>query len=172
MRRLLAICAVALAGWAAGACGDAGKPRAPSVPPSTIEATLVDQDGDGALERGPGEPLLDRADVGGGGRPGEVLATLAQLTDTHVRDEESPARVPFLDRLGGVFSSTFRPQEALSAQVLDAAVRAVNRLAPDAVMVTGDIVDSNEATEFDQALAVLDGGRVDPDTGALGYDGV
>jgi 3',5'-cyclic AMP phosphodiesterase CpdA len=171
MSRLAAILAVALATLAAASCGG-GEPRAPSAPASTLEATLVDPDGDGALERGPGEPLRDRTDVGGGGRPGEVLATLAQLTDTHVRDEESPARVPFLDRLGGVFSSTFRPQEALSTQVLAAAVRAVNRLAPDAVMVTGDIVDSNESTEVDQALAVLDGGRVDPDTGAPGYDGV
>ena len=80
--------------------------------------------------------------------------------------------MPFLDRLGGVFSSTFRPQEALSTQVLAAAVRSVNALRPDAVLVTGDIVDSAERVELDQALAVLDGGRVDPDTGARGYDGV
>ena len=74
---------------------------APSPTASTLDATLVDRDGDGALARGPGEPLLDRTELAPRGRPGAVLATLAQLTDTHVRDEESPARVPFLDRLGG-----------------------------------------------------------------------
>jgi 3',5'-cyclic AMP phosphodiesterase CpdA len=171
MSRLAPVLAVLLTAVLAASCGG-GEPRAPSVPASTLEATLVDPDGDGALERGPGEALLDRTDVGGGGRPGEVLATLAQLSDTHVRDEESPARVPFLDRLGGVFSSTFRPQEALSPQVLAASVRAVNRLAPDAVVVTGDIVDSNAAGELEQALAILDGGEVEPDTGDPGYDGV
>ncbi len=80
--------------------------------------------------------------------------------------------MPFLDRLGGVFASTFRPQEALSTQVLAAGVRAVNRLGPDATFVTGDIVDSNASAELDQAIAVLDGGEVDPDTGGPGYDGV
>jgi len=160
-----------LAACTLAACGGGGD-AAPAPAASTLQATLVDPDGDGALARGPAEPLRDRADVGGGGPPGPVLATVAQLTDTQVRDEESPARVPFLDRVGGVFSSTFRPQEALSTQVLAAAVRAVNRAAPDAVVVTGDIVDSNEGVELDQALAVLDGGAVDPDTGAPGYDGV
>ncbi len=129
----------------------------------------MDPDRDGALERGPAEPLADR---GGRGAPGAVLATLVQLTDLHVRDEESPGRVPFLDRLGAPFGSTFRPQEALSAQVLAAAVRAANAVRPEAAFVTGDILDSASQAELAQALAVLDGGEVDPDTGAPGYDGV
>jgi 3',5'-cyclic AMP phosphodiesterase CpdA len=153
-------------------CGDtAASPAPPS--DSTLRATLVDRDGDGFLERGPGEPLRDRRDLGGRyGAPGRVLATFAQLSDTHVRDEESPARVPFLDRLGDPLNSTFRPQEALSTQTLAAAVRAVDRLHPEAVFVTGDIIDSAQADELAQARAVLDGGRVDPDTGARGYQGV
>ena len=159
-----------VAALALAACGDGAAGRGAA--PSTLEATLHDPDGDGALTRGPGEPLIDRTELSPAAEPGEVLATIAQLTDTHVRDEESPARVPFLDRLGPPFSSTFRPQEALSTQVLAAAVRSVNRLEPDAVVVTGDIVDSAAQVELDQALAVLDGGEVDPDTGAPGYDGV
>ena len=170
MRRALAGAALTGVALVLGACGDAGPPPVPAT--STLEATLADPDGDGALGRGAGEPLAERTELGGAGRPGPVLATLAQITDAQVRDEESPARVPFLDRLGGAFSSTFRPHEALSTQVLAAAVRSVNRLAPDAVLVTGDILDSAQRAELDQALAVLDGGRVDPDTGGPGYDGV
>jgi 3',5'-cyclic AMP phosphodiesterase CpdA len=161
MRRAALLLLVALAG-----CGSDG---AASPPPatSTLQATLVDRDGDGFLERGPGEPLR-----GTNMKAGRTLATFGQLTDTHVRDEESPARVPFLDRLGGVVSSTFRPQEAFSTQVLDAAVRALDREHPQAVVVTGDIVDSAQQNELDQATAVLEGGVVDPDSGASGYDGV
>jgi 3',5'-cyclic AMP phosphodiesterase CpdA len=162
MRRVLLL-ALVLA-----ACGGA-RAAAPPMSGSTLQATLVDSDGDGFLEAGPGEPLRDR---GGDARPGETLATFAQLTDTHVRDEESPARVPFLDRLGGRFTSTFRPQEAFSTQVLDAAVRALNRERPDAVFVTGDIVDNAQQNELDQAIETLNGKTVHPDSGAKGYDGV
>jgi len=163
MRRLaLALAVLCLAG-----CGSADDD--PVAGGSTLRGTLVDPDRDGALERGPAEPMVDR---GGRGEPGAVLATLVQLTDLHVRDEESPGRVPFLDRLGAPFGSTFRPQEALSTQVAAAAVRAANAVRPDAAFVTGDILDSASRAELDEALAVLDGGEVDPDTGRPGYEGV
>ena len=161
---LLGVLALVLA-----ACGGDARPAAPSTPGSTLRATLVDADGDGFLERGPGEPLVDR---GTAAEPGRTLATFAQLTDTHVRDEESPARVPFLDRTGGPFTSTFRPQEAFSTQTLDAAVRAVNREKPQAVFVTGDITDNAQRNELTMALDTLNGKTVDPDSGAKGYDGV
>jgi 3',5'-cyclic AMP phosphodiesterase CpdA len=169
MRRLLtALAALALL----AGCGGTDPGRSGSAPGgSTLRSTLVDPDGDGFLQRGPGEPLRTRTELPLG-RPGRTLATFGQLTDTHVRDEESPARAPFLDRLGAPLHSTFRPQEAESTQVLDAAVRALDREHPQAVFVTGDIVDSAQQNELDQAVAVLDGGRVHPDSGAPGYAGV
>jgi 3',5'-cyclic AMP phosphodiesterase CpdA len=164
MRAALALLAIlTLAAGCGGTAQSAGTPR------STLESTLVDRDGDGFLERGAGEPLIDR---GGSGRPTRTIATFGQLTDVHVRDEESPARAPFLDRLGPPLHSTFRPQEALSTQVVDAAVRALDRERPQAVVVTGDILDSAQENELDQALATLGGGTVEPDSGGGGYAGV
>ena len=159
----LAIAALALARAAATTATGAATAG------STLESTLVDQDGDGFLETGPGEPLTDRGETA---KLGRTLATFGQLTDTHVRDEESPARVPFLDRTGAPFTSTFRPQEAFSTQTLDAAVRALNRQRPQAVFVTGDITDNAQRNELTMALRTLHGQRVDPDSGEPGYDGV
>jgi Calcineurin-like phosphoesterase len=164
MRRAALILLVA----ALAACGSDAPAGAP-VATSTLQATLVDGNGDGFLERGPGEPFIDR---GRRVRPGRTLATFGQLSDTHVRDEESPARAPFLDRLGKPVDSTFRPQEAFSTQVLDAAVRALDRERPQAVVLTGDIIDSAQENELDMALATLTGHTVDPNSGARGYDGV
>jgi hypothetical protein len=163
MRRAALILLLGLA-----ACGDAERTAAPT-PGSTLQHTLVDRDGDGFLEPGPAEPLVDR---GPRARPGKTLATFGQLTDTHVRDEESPARVPFLDRLGPPFTSTFRPQEAFSAQTLDAAVRALDTQKPGTVFVTGDLTDNAQRNELELALETLKGGTVNPDSGRAGYDGV
>ncbi|HEX4754023.1 MAG TPA: metallophosphoesterase [Solirubrobacterales bacterium] len=137
---------------------------------STLRSTWNGASGE--LEVAPGAHLLARTELADAAPLGKRLATLGHLTDAHVMDAESPARVPFLSQLGQPFNSTFRPQEALTAQVMDGAVRAIDALHPDAVIQGGDLIDNAQENELVRGLALLAGGRVDPGSGAGGYHGV
>jgi 3',5'-cyclic AMP phosphodiesterase CpdA len=153
--------------WTAAGCGS--DPR----PGSTLARSLVDPDGDGVLVDGPPVPLRDRTELARGARPERVLARLAQVSDVHVRDAQSPARVPFLDRLGPRLGAAFRPQEALTTQLLAATIGSVNDWGEaEAVLITGDLIDSAQRNELDWALALLGGGSAVPDSGSAGYQGV
>ena len=168
---LRAASASAVGAWLLAGCGaDAGTLGA--LPGSTLELRLGDPGRNGILRAIPGLPLIDRTDLAAARSRGTVLATLAQLSDLHVHDAQSPARVPFLDRLGPRFGSAFRPHETLVPAVLAGALGAINRAGPDAVIVSGDLLDSAQQNELDWALALLSGATVRPDSGGAGYEGV
>jgi metallophosphoesterase (TIGR03767 family) len=142
---------------------------------------------------GAGEPHLLRDDlVGPGRRSGHRRAILAlgQLTDMHILDAQSPARVEFLDRFNdpdspfaGVlpFDSSYRTQDMLTAHVGEAMVQALNavRYGPATglplafTIATGDNVDNTQYNELRWQIDILDGERVRPDSGDLTkYEGV
>jgi metallophosphoesterase (TIGR03767 family) len=106
------------------------------------------------------------------------LLRFAQLTDPQIADEMSPARVDFLDAVGGDLSSAWRPQEAFGPFVWDSAVRAVNdhraseirqgngrRRNLDMAILTGDLLDNQQRNEARWYVDVLEGGRIDPFSG-------
>jgi metallophosphoesterase (TIGR03767 family) len=143
---------------------------------------------------GPGWPHIERRDLAepsvAGPAPVEVLLTVAHISDIHVCDSQSPARVEFLDRWADPDSpvaeeigevGTYRAQDALTAQVADACVRAVNAVpagpiggaALDLAIVTGDNTDNGHRNELGWYVALLEGGMVRPDSGDLDrYEGV
>jgi len=128
------------------------------------------------LEPGPGESAVVRTDLCSGRPGGRPLLTVAHLSDLHVCDAQSPARTEFLDRWADPDSAllealtevgTYRAQELLTTQVVEAMVRAVNGLSGvDLAVVTGDSTDNAQANELGWYLALLEGGSVHPDSGA------
>ncbi|HEV7751856.1 MAG TPA: metallophosphoesterase [Baekduia sp.] len=167
-RELLAAAGSATVAALLASCGGSGS----AAPGSTLLRTLVDPDGDGLLQRGSGLPLIDRTDLAPRATPGHVLAAVAQVSDLHVRDAQSPGRVAFLDRVGPNLGSAFRWHETLTTQTVAATVEAVNGARPQAVLVTGDLVDSAQRNELAWALTLLRGGTLRPDSGRRGYQGV
>jgi len=97
----------------------------------------------------------------------QLVARFAHISDTHVVDEESPARFPGAHE---ITHSAWRPYEAYSAQLVEGIVRAVNRThaagrSIDFLLHTGDACDNLQSNELEWLLAVLDGRPVDPRSG-------
>ena len=144
-----------------------------------------------------GEPHLVRAELGyepdGGHEVGlrtwpparvRSLLSLVHLTDLQLADVQSPVRFEFLN---GRFADpryaeivpVQRPQEALTPHAVDAMLRTVNAAVAPATgapvqlaVTTGDAIDNVQWNELQTFLALFDGGRVRPNSGAPGYQGV
>ena len=137
-----------------------------------------------------GEPHSVRSElIGATGtelpRGGRALACLAQLTDLHMTDVESPARFEFVNReyADPRFREMLpmqRPQEALNACALEAMVRTINEIeggpvtgAPlELVVMTGDAVDNAQENELNLFIDLFDGGYANPKSGGSEYEGV
>src|SRR3954471_9484752 len=99
---------------------------------------------------GPGEPygtreLQPSTPVAAAGRESRrrSLMYFSELTDFQLADEESPARVEFLDPTSDQDPSQFataawRPQEALHPQMIDRIIHQVNQFVPASPIVQGD----------------------------------
>ena len=115
---------------------------------------------------GPGEPhvvrdeLMKRVRRPGPARRRGIVA-MGQLTDMHLLDAQSPARVEFLDRLDDPgspyaaalpFQGAYRAQDMLTTHVAEATVRALRRVGRGPVtglpmsftVTTGDNVDNTQ----------------------------
>ncbi len=126
----------------------------------------------GLTKEMPGEPWITRDEwnvVGASSGTVTAMASMAyfaQLTDVHMLDEESPARAIHSPIAA---ASAWRPHDAYSTHMLDAAMRTINEFAAvhphDFVLFTGDVTDNNLWIELRWFLDVVEGNTIDPDTG-------
>ena len=153
---------------------------------TTLEGTIVRKP-DGTLECGPGEGITVREDLAqaGAGRdqrrkPFKAFFTIADL---QLADEESPARGEWADACGeNPAKGAFRPHEAFVPHLINAHVRAANRIAKggspvlqhpfDFAVALGDLVDNQQYNETRWMIDLFDGGKlVNPDSGKPGAFG-
>jgi len=112
------------------------------------------------------------------------LLSLIHISDTHICDAQSPARVEYLDRFAdphhpaaaliGTLIGTYRAQEILTVQVLQSMIQTINKInqgpvtgaAIDAVLITGDLTDNAQINELQWCSTLIEGGKVRPDSGS------
>jgi hypothetical protein len=140
-------------------------------PPANGYSNLrTESPGDAYVVRDSAEdPALPAAQPGRESRR-RSLAYMGQFTDFQLADEESPARVEFLDPGA---NSAWRPQEALAPFIVEWSVRQMNlftgaspvpqgdgtRAPMDFALVTGDQADSMQRNENVWVRELLEGGR-------------
>ena len=118
-----------------------------------------------------------------GGSALKRVVSIVHLSDTHVCDAQSPARLAFTDYLGDPHYAgpaavdgpvgNYRPNEMLTTQVMEATIRTVNKsirsvvdgAKPDLVVITGDLVDNAQTNELTWAKSLVEGGRLSPNSG-------
>ncbi|MCB9852870.1 MAG: metallophosphoesterase [Phycisphaerales bacterium] len=96
-----------------------------------------------------------------------LVTRLVHISDTHVVDEESPARFP---AAADITRSAWRPYESYSMQLVDGIIRQINRIHAsgrtiDFVVNTGDACDNSQRNELAWLLTLFDGGPINPLTG-------
>ena len=161
-----------------------GTAEAPDCGVTTLEGTVVDSNSDGVLECGPPQPMVVRqelaaAQAGREGRRAE-LGTFFTLSDFQYVDEESPLRGEWADKCTShPADAAFRPHETTVGHLMEAHVRAANRIAEgggpilgedlDFSVALGDLADNQQYNETRFFIDLLDGGGlVNPDSGDPG----
>ncbi len=172
----------------------ASAPATHTEPGGTAHHTTVQQRVGGTQTAGfdtlsiiPGEGYTTRALPGATADPARAtrrssLLYFGQLSDFQLADEESPARVEFIDSVinPNPFSAAFRPMEALSPHSVERAIDQVNRYADKSpvkqgdgsraamnfAITTGDSADSQQRNEVEQVVGLLEGGTVNPNSGS------
>jgi metallophosphoesterase (TIGR03767 family) len=153
---------------------------------STLQQRVVPSGAAGfdQLGTGPGEPYAVREAGFGAAQPGREarrtsIAYFGQVSDFQLADEESPARVEFLDPGGSPVEAAFRPWEALEPFIDESMIRQVDafsgaspvaagdgsRAPMNFAIDTGDSADSQQRNETEWVRTLLEGGTLDPNSG-------